>query len=183
MDCDVVEINCKCNSVIYDLLYSNLSNFDGYKCRRHYDGLIVEFKIGGENIRINLTNDFKENIHVGVIDCFMYRLKVFSDECRECAGLFFLRHPTVPIIIVCFDAERKYSPGEMKEAELEGDEMMDRKIGDKLARDLGAVKYIEYSFETGRGAKILMDKITFAGIGKMKDDEKRRNKRKRCVVT
>ena len=60
---------------------------------------------------------------------------------------------------------------------------MDREIGDKLARELGAVKYIECSEETGRAAKTLTDEIAFAGIGKMKNDEKRRNKRKRCVVT
>ena len=186
MDCDVVEINCECFSGIYgiyELLYHHLSNFDGYKCTRHDDDLIVEFKIGGENIRINFTNHFKENIHVGMIDSLMNRSKEFSDDCREYAGWFFSRPPTVPIIIVCSHSELKYDPGEMKEAELKGDKMMDREIGDKLARELGAVKYIEYSKETGRGAKILIDEIAFAGIGKIKDDEKRSSKRKGCVVT
>ena len=183
MNCDVVEINCWCLSVISDKLYDHLSNFDGYKWTRHDDGLIVELKIGDENIRINFTDDFKKNIHVGVIDCFMYRLKYFSDRCREWTQLVFSRHPTVPIIIVCSRAEWKYNPGLMKIAELDGDELMNRKIGDELARELGAVKYIEYSYKTGRGVKILIDEIAFAGIGKMKNDEKRRNKRKRCVVT
>ena len=184
MDCDVVEINCKCYSFIYSLLHLHLSNFDGYKCTRHDDGgLIVEFKIGGEIIRINFTNHFEENIHVYVIGCFMDRSKVFSDVCRRWTRSFFSLYPTVPIIILCFDAERKYRPDKMKEAELKRDKLMDREIGDKLARELGAVKYIEYSEETGRGAKILIDEIAFAGIGKMKDDEERRNKRKRCVVT
>ena len=86
--------------------------------------------------------------------------------------------PTAAIIIVCCHAERKYRPDEMKEAELNGDEIMTRGIGDKLARKLGAIKYIEYSWETGRGAKILIDKIAFAGIAKIKNDEKRHNKRK-----
>ena len=183
MDCDVVEINCMCISVISDKLYDHLSNLDGYKWTRHDDGLIVEFKIGDENIRINFTNKFIENIHVYVIECSMVRSKYFSDWCREYAQLVFSLHPTVPIIIVCYYAEWKYRPGKMKEAELDGDELKDREIGDKLARELGAVKYIEYSKETGRGAKILIDEIAFAGIGKMKDDEERRNKRKRCVVT
>ena len=183
MDCDVVEINCRCYSVIYSLLYDHLSNFDGYKSTRHDDDLIVEFKIGDENIRINFTNHFKENIHVGLIGWAMNRSKVFSDECRKWTRRFFSRHRTVPSIIVCFFAEWKYHPDVMKIAELEGDELMDREIGDKLARELGAVKYIEYSEETGRGVKILMDEIAFAGIGKIKDDEKRRNKQKRCVVT
>ena len=183
MDCDVVEINCKCFYNLYNLLYYRLSNFDEYKWTRHDGGLIVEFKIGDENIRINFTIGFKENIHVGLITWFMGRSKKFSDMCRESTPLFSSRHPTVPIIIVCSNAERKYRSGEMKEAELEGDKLMDREIGDKLARELGAVKYIEYSEETGRGAKILIDEIAFAGIGKIKDDEKRRNKRKRCIKT
>ena len=181
MDCDVVEINCWCFSDINCSLH--FSNFDGYKCTWHGGDLIVEFKIGGENIRINFTDDFEENIHVGVIVLLMHPSKVFRDWCREDARWFFSRHPTVPIIIVCSHAEWKYHPGEMKEADLEGDEIMNREIGDELARELGAVKYIEYSEETGRGAKILIDEIAFAGIGKMKDDEKRRSKRKRCVVT
>ena len=181
MDCDVVEINCKCFSVISGLLHRHLSNFDEYKCTRHDDdGLMVEFKIGGENIRINFTDEYIENIHVGLIGLFMYRLKWFNDECRKNARLFFSLYPTVPFIIVCNNAQWK-CPGKIKEAELEGDEIMNREIGDKLARELGAVKYIEYSEETGRGVKILFDEIAFAGIGKMKDDEKRRNKRKRCI--
>ena len=183
MDCDVVEINCKCFSVISYSLYRHRSNFDEYQCTRHDDDLIAEVKIGGENIRINLRNDFEENIHVGVIGCPMFPPKVFSDVCCEYAEWFFSLHPTAALIIVCFDAERKYDPDKMKKAELEGDKLMDREIGDKLARELGAVKYIECSTKTGRGAKILIDEIAFAGIGKMKDDEKRRNKQKDCIVT
>ena len=189
MGCDVVEINCKCLAGrydllrLYDLLHRHLLNFDGYKCTRYDGGLILEFNIGDKNIRINFTNDFEENIHVGVFGWFMDRSKKFSDRCREHARSLFLRHPTVPIIILCSHAEWKYDPGKMKRAELNGDEMMNREIGDKLARELGAVKYIEYSKETGRGVKILIHEIAFAGIGKMKDNEKRRNERKRCVVT
>ena len=186
MDCDVVEINCYCNSIfgdIYYSLYDELSNFDGYKCTWHDDGFIVEFKIGDENIRINFPDHFEGNIHVGLIGCHIDRSKMFSDKWREYAHRFFSRHPTAPVIIVCPDSEGKYDPGLMKKAELEGDEMMNQEIGDKLARKLGAVKYIEYSYKTGRGAKILIDEIAFAGIGRMKDNEKRRNKRKRCIVT
>ena len=189
MDCDVVEINCQCGFVIYESLHFRLSKFDGYELTELVDGLIVEFKLGDETIRINFRDDFQENIHVYVIGSTMNRSKKFSNwyfsrrDIRKYAGLFFSRTPTVPIIIICFDDERKYDPGEMKEAELKGDKMMDREIGDKLARELGAVKYIEYSYKTGRGVKILIDEIAFAGIGKMKDDEKRRNKRKRCIKT
>ena len=98
----------------------------------------------------------------------MNRSSEFSDYCGYARPLF-RKHSTAPIIIVCFDAERKYRPGLMKEAELNGNKMVNQEIGDKLARELGAVKYIECSDETGRGAKILLiDEIAFAGIGKIK---------------
>ena len=54
-----------------------------------------------------------------------------------------------------------------------------RKMGYKLAREPGAVKYIKYLDETGREAKILIDKIAFAGFGNAKD-EKKQHKIAKC---
>ena len=192
MNSDVVEINCHCiplsfgfhslRGVIFDLLHRHLSNFNEYKCTRHDDDLIMEFKIGGENIRIKLTYDLKENIDVYVIGWPMDRSNNCSDYCCGPARVVREHYSSAPIIIVCFCAEQKYLPGEIKKAELNGDKMSNKKIGDKLARELGAVKYIECSNETGRGAKILIDEIAFAGIRKIKDNEKRRNKRKCNII-
>ena len=49
--------------------------------------------------------------------------------------------------------------------------MMTRKIGNKLAQELGAVKYVEYSDETEQGAKILINETAFACIGEIKDEK------------
>ena len=181
MDFEFVEINCLCSYVIFEKLPHHLSNFDEYKCTRYEYGLIVESKIGGENVIINLTYVLMEITHVHLIGWFMDRSNAFSDKNSGLARFYRKQFLTAPFIIVCYYAEKKYDPAKMKDAELNCDEMMCKQIGDKLARKTGAVKYIEYSEETGRGAKILIDEIAFAGIGKIKDDEKRRNKRK-CII-
>ena len=46
-------------------------------------------------------------------------------------------------------------------------------MGDQLARDIGAVKYVEYSLKSGREYKILIDEIVFAHFSKLKDQEHR----------
>ena len=175
MDSEFLKINCLCFYVIFDLLHHHLSNFDEYKCIRLGDGLIVDLNIDGKNIRINLTNRWMKNIDVCLVGCWMNPSNEFSYAVSKDAQYYWKYFPTVPIIIVCGHAEWKYDPGEMKKAELKDDKMMSREIGDKLARELGAVKYIEYSNKTGRGVKILIDEIAFAGIGKINNDEKRRN--------
>ena len=47
---------------------------------------------------------------------------------------------------------------------------MNRKMGDKLAREIGAVKYVEYNKETVRGYKILYDEIAHTYFAKLKDE-------------
>ena len=174
MNSKFLEINCWCGIFAFHSLHCHLSNFDEYKCTVKDDGLTVDLKVDGESIRINLTKRWMENIHVCLADWWMKRSKKFSEIAKDNAEFYKKNFQTVPIIIICFGLERKYHPGEIKYDELDGGKMMNRKIGDKLARKLGAIKYIEYSDETGRGAKILIDEIAFAGIGKTKDDKKRR---------
>ena len=203
MGSEVTEINCWCYFFFnFDSLHRHLSNFDEYKCTKLRGGLIVDLKIDGENLRINLSHRKMEDVHVCVDGWSMIRgstahsdilrwseqfRNLFSHSDGKLSQLqlydpvtqyYYSKYarrilfPTVPIIAVCNHADRKYRPDKMKENELEGRVMMSREIGDKLARELGAVKYIQYSEETGRGTKILIDEIAFAGIGKINDDEK-----------
>ena len=48
---------------------------------------------------------------------------------------------------------------------------MNRKIGDGLVRDVGAVKYVKYSRTSRGGLKIVIDEIVFAYFSKLKDKE------------
>ena len=59
--------------------------------------------------------------------------------------------------------------------------MISRKIGDKLANEIGAVKYIECSDESGRGVKILFDEIAIVGLEQV-HIEKQRKKTRNCDV-
>ena len=182
MGSEVVEINCLCFHFIFDSLRRHLSYFNECKCTEKRDDLIVDLKLSGKEIKINLTYKWMRSIHVCVVDRIIGRSNEFSDVASDRAQEFRNDYPNAPIIIACNFVEGKYRPGAIKQAELNGDKMMTRKIGDKLARELGAVKYIEYSGKTGRGAKILIDEIAFAGIGKIKDDEKQHNKRKCSIL-
>ena len=49
---------------------------------------------------------------------------------------------------------------------------MTQTMGDKLARDLQAIKYIKFSIKTGRGIKIFVDEVLYAGLGKILDNKK-----------
>ena len=62
----------------------------------------------------------------------------------------------------------------MREAELEGRRFINRKIGNKLARVIGASKYVECSGKSGQGITILFDEIVYAYFAKLKDEEERR---------
>ena len=101
------------------------------------------------------------------------RFNKFSEVAKQDADYCKKYLPTVPIILVCKFTELKYCQDQLREAELSGDKIITREIGDKLAREIGAVKYIECSEESGKGAKILIDKVAFAGIEKIQNDEKR----------
>ena len=45
------------------------------------------------------------------------------------------------------------------------------RIGDKLVRNVGAVKCVSYFRKSGRSYKILIDDIAFAYFSKLKDEE------------
>ena len=60
------------------------------------------------------------------------------------------------ILITCYDAESKYRLKLTKKIELNGIELMSSEIRDKLASELGPIKYIEFSNTTRRCTKLLI---------------------------
>ena len=56
--------------------------------------------------------------------------------------------------------------------------MFTTKMGNQLARDIGAVKYIECSAESGRCLKIVLDEIAFTYFAKLKDVEEQQERMK-----
>jgi len=69
----------------------------------------------------------------------------------------------------------------VQKAELRGEKIINQQIGNELANETGAVKFIDYSPDSGRGVKILMDEIAYAGLSKIKDEkEAKRSKKCNC---
>ena len=103
-----VEINCWCGFFNFHLLRRHLSSFDEYKCTALKHSLLVDLKIDGKNIKINLTVDWMKTIHVCLIDMLMDPSKVFIDAASERAQRYKEKFPTASFIIVCHRAEREY---------------------------------------------------------------------------
>ena len=87
-----------------------------------------------------------------------------------------------PVIIAGCHADLKYNLDELREAELDGKKIFNRKMGNKLANDTGAVKYIEYSTKNGKGLKNLVDEIAYAGLGELQDEIELKSKLKSCDI-
>ena len=85
----------------------------------------------------------------------------FIAEVKQQASWCNQLYPEAPFIEVG-DAELKNFPRELKHVELAERKVLNMTMGDELAQDIGAVKYVEYSLKTGRGFKILIDEIVFA---------------------
>ena len=87
-----------------------------------------------------------------------------------------------PVIIAGCHADLKYNLDELRETELDGRKIFNRKMGNKLANDTGAVKYIEYSTKNGKGLKNLVDEIAYAGLGELQDEIELKSKFKSCDI-
>ena len=90
-------------------------------------------------------------------------------------------NPTATIIIAGYygsDWQEKFMR-KLKKAELSGDKLMNRKIGNQLANEIGAVKYVEYSVENARGIQTFYNEIVFAHLGKLRAEEEERERLER----
>ena len=105
----------------------------------------------------------------------------FSTDGRQVQQLFPNKYtacqkkiPTIPFIIVGTDAQLKHYHLSLQSVERMGHKIIDRKRVNKLAREIGAVKYLECSSVSWRGYKILFDEIASAYFSKLKDEEEKR---------
>jgi len=188
MDGESVTIYCwDFNSFSFDLLafmrYDVLARLQnqGYKISyvQNSTDYIIDFKINQTNVKIITTYGDENNYDVCLIKRFD-QSGLHNDHVKREASICKVPYPTVPLIVIG-DADGRNKPEHVKEAELSGWKMFNQTMGDKLAREVGAIKYIEYSWKSGRGFRIILDEIYFAYLGKLKEDEERRKKQK-CIV-
>ena len=109
-------------------------------------------------------------------DVYIVGWRIDSTDCsamvKRRASRCKLQYPEAPIIVIR-EASLKYIPSNLKDLELAGQEVFNKKMGEELAWDIGVVKFVEYSSKIGRGLKILIDEIAFAYLSKLKDEEDR----------
>ena len=147
---------------------------DGYKVERLNYGWAVQLTVNARKVKINLRHKRNHNVDVILIGGFVHdanfigRVKQNAYRCKQ-------QWPNAPMILIG-NGWGKTDSEVIKKSELEGRKIINQKIGYELAREVGATKYIQYSWESGRGFKILYDEIAFAYFSKLKDEEERREK-------
>ena len=172
-------------------LFTHLRN-SGYIVKLTYDeeelqGLTfsIDLTIDCKNVRITLWHysPFKiiNYFDVGVVgwwnesdDVYVTKVKQIGSWCKQ-------YYPGIPIIVHGNNTMWRKYPRHLKEAELAGQKLFNKKMADELVRDIGAVKYIECSPYCGRGFKILVDEIVFAYFSKLRDEEEQQERMKKAA--
>ena len=170
-----VTVECHCDdlSSLFNLIDGEQFQKLGYEVTWLDDwDQAVEFPLDGRKVKINLRDKWEGNFDVCVVEWLIDEAE-FIDEMKDDARRCKQQCPNASIIVVG-DAQWKNDPETMGKAELKGRKFINRKMGDKLAREVGANKYVEYSWQNGRGIKILFDEIAYAYFAKLKDEEERR---------
>ena len=182
MNVEIITIYCRDSSFFvllledHDVCETLLKN-SGYKvwfCD-NFDA-VIDLTIDGKNVRIILSRERMKHCDACIVGWeiinadFIAVVKRKASRCKQ-------QYPEAPIILVG-DAELKNYPPRLENLELAGRKVFNRKMGDKLVRDIGAVKYVEYSSESGRGLKIVIDEIVLAYFSKLKDEEDRKRMKK-----
>ena len=164
-------------------LFSNLQTQDTYTVTTpSLDETNVNLSLGDADITLNLvkqTEDYVGLRHVCLWEATSYRYDNLLRMKRFVAA-FKQKHPITPIILYGFEGSLKSCPNYCKESGLEDYNLLTQRGGEQFAREIGAVKYVEYDARTGRGAKILADEIAYAGLGKIMDEMEMQERRKCC---
>jgi len=150
------------HSFISTLFYEFCENSMDVQSRMDMFTLMI-----AETVKIHFTTSWSsdESVHVCLIGHgwrplskdFCENVKSSLSKCPQ--NLLRL----VPVFIAC-NVDEKFDPEFLGDAELAGERLMNRKIGNQLANDVGAVKYIEFSAKSGRGVKTMLDEIFLAGL-------------------
>ena len=134
----------------------------------------IAFSLGGQNLRLHIDDGWKHGkADVCLVSGWSLNFPNLIDVVNRQVSYCKEKFPAAPIIMFGSTAHWKYNMAVQKLVAHTQYKPINRKRGDKLARDVGAVKYVECSHETGRGYKILFDEIAFAYFSKLKDEEEK----------
>ena len=152
--------------------FKHLCAYDGYKVTNSRDSLQLQLRIDKVDIIIKILNK-QQNYETAAVCLIAFPItnNRYVKVVKSWATDFNKICPTSPIILAGFATEANTKPALLRRAIIAGNEEITRDTGNKLAREIGAVKYVECSSITGKGAKILVDEIAFAGLGKLKAEK------------
>ena len=174
-----ITINCQTFGIFYDdeiknIFQKHLNHYDELCVTRETENVVVDVKIGEKNVRINVMLDGKD-AEVCLIGDWSISSSAFIQHVETIVSYCKSNFPTVPIVIAGFD-DGNNDPHLLECINLLGGKLMTKAMGKNLARRINAVKYIECSKQSGRGAKILIDEIAYAGLEKLRDEQVRKAK-------
>ncbi len=86
--------------------------------------------------------------------------------------------PGVPFLLVGTQADLREDPGRLEQLSSENAAPTTVERGQQLARELGAVKYVECSALTGRGLKRVFDEAILAAVMDQRQGKNKKRKKK-----
>ena len=135
---------------------------------------VLQVTIDGKTITLKFTAKWRPDVDVCLVGHWNSSSNEFCNEVKSAVSKFKQRTKSTPIVIAC-NVDDKNNPEAIRDAELAGVKLMNRKIGNRLAREVGAVKYIEFSGKSGRGVKILADEIAQIAFENLQENEPEEN--------
>jgi len=195
MSCGIKKIKIKCKMYVMFIgpdgnLFTTTSSTIDQHLRRHiiapfhkykvvtdekkrWITLAVELQIDDAIITINFQNYSDKALDVIILNFVRTRylsyISIASDPKRFLK--FKQDHETTPIILYGYESERKIMDEYLQESLLKGYTLLNQARGDQLAHKVGAIKYVSCNRKSGRGAKILMDEIVYAHLGRFVKNE------------
>jgi len=176
-------VNIKCyhdyEDIAVKLKEIDINGYDITVGLNNNNGMIldanVQFTIDNVDVTLRISpNRNEDDVDVCWIDQWVQSTNFVEYTKRE-ASYCRRKWPSAYIIIES-DISDKYFPKYIQHTELRGYKMMNRKMGDKLAREMGAVKYMELSSKNQQTYKKYFDEIAFTYLTKLKDEKEERER-------
>jgi len=150
----------------YSFIITLFSEFCDKSLHFDTDGEFLRLIIEKETVKIYFTTSWSVDAPVDV--CLIgHGWRPLSKDFCENVKSSLSKCPQKPFpfvpVFIAYNVDEKFNPEILRDAELAGERLMNRKIGNQLANDVGAVKYIEFSAKSGRGVKTMLDEIALAG--------------------
>ena len=156
--------------ILYLFPWMNRSLVKKYGCvftKLEKDRFPAHLTVDGIKATINTWKRRKNYFDVCVVGWEFYFDNEYINSLKNFALVWKQVQPNAPIILV--GDSTSMCAKHAKDLELAGRKAINRKMGEKIASDIGAVKYIEMNRISGRGCKLLFEEIFYAYFVRLQD--------------